>query len=806
MLKNHLRTAWRHLRWEKGFSAINIFGLALGLAACIFITIYVVDELSYDRYNTKADRIFRIDADLQINGGTINDIFTPPSMAAALKKDFPAVENVVRIRSDRRNVVVHIGDKVFLEPGAARVDSTLFEIFTLPLIAGDPHTALSSPNALVLSSTAAKRYFNTTDAVGKILKLDNDTTVYMVTAVMQDMPPQSHVHFNLVKPLRRAREGWINFFSATYILVRPGVTPTDVDKMLAATVDRYINPRIREELHTSAADLSRRGDHFRFYSMPLTRIHLYSNLAHEFEANGHIGYVVLFIGIATLILLIAGINFVNLTTARSLRRLKEIGVRKIMGSNRRLLIGQFLVESTLMTAIAMGLALGLVLVLLPWFDRLTGKPFEASFLLSRWTMPGLVLATLTIGLLSGSYPAFLLSGVQPLKILRGELAVGFRTGVLRTILLVFQFSMAMILIIGTAVIYSQLSYIRHRDLGYTREQVVTVKNTSSLGDRVWTFAGEAKKLPGVKNVTVSGTPFDQKVVFRGFFKDRSGTETATALLADWHIDADFLPTMDMKLTAGRNFSPQLPTDSNCAIINETAARVLGYAHPLGAKIYTAGGTSSAYDSASGYRIIGVVRDFNVGSLRDPVDPVVFRLVDDGNFVLLRISPGNIAGTLKAIRSAYDEVANGQPFVYSFLDDDFNRLYLADQRTGNLFTIFSILAIFIAGMGMFGLVAAATEQRTKELGIRRVLGARLIHLGLLLLKDYGLPIGLAIVIALPAGAWAMHSWLQGFAYRTQLQPWIFVTAPLVAISLTLLIVGAKAKQLTRAGLAGTLRTE
>jgi putative ABC transport system permease protein len=576
--------------------------------------------------------------------------------------------------------------------------------------------------------------------------------------------------------------------------------------MLAQTVEKYVTPQLKDKLHTSAADLKRRGDHFRYYSMPLTHIHLYSNLEHEFEANGHIAYVVLFTIIAVLILLIACVNFINLTIARSLRRLREIGVRKILGSNRRLLAGQFLMESLLMTAIAMGLALVLVVTMLPWFHRLTGKPLHASFLLSARSIISLTLATFTVGLLSGGYPAFLLSGIQPLKTLRGQLAVGFRMDAMRTVLLVFQFSTAMILIIGTAVIYTQLSYIRHRDPGYTREQVVTVKNTSSLGDGVWTFADEARKLPGVVKVAVSGSSLDQKVVFRGFFVDRSESESGTALLADWHIDANYLPTLNMKLIAGRNFSPLMPTDSNAAIINETAARVLGYTQPLGKKIYTAGSTSAAYDSTSGFRIIGVVKDFNVGSLRDPVDPVVFRLVGDGNIVLLRISPKNIAGTLTAIQNAYQSVANGQPFVYSFLDDDFNRLYLADQRTGNLFSVFSILAIFIAGMGMFGLVAAAAEQRTKELGIRRVLGARLNHLWLLLLKDYGLSLGVAILIALPVGAWTMHNWLQGFAYRTELQPWIFLLAPLCAVSLAVLIVIAKAHQTTRVDLAKTLRVE
>jgi len=790
IMANYLRTAWRHLHREKGFTAITVFGLSLGLAACIFITLFDVDEFAYDRYNANADRIFRIASDLHINGGSINDVATPPAMAAALIHDFPAVENAVRIRGFHRDVSVQVGGKVFLEPGAVLADSTLFAVFTLPMLSGDPRTALSAPNAVVLSVTAAKRYFNSTDVVGLPLRLDQDTTLYMVTGVIRDMPAASHIHFQLIKSLRQKKQEWINLFSSTYVLVRPGVRTAGLDRMLAQTVERYVNPQIRVQLHNSTADLERNGDHFRYYSIPLTRIHLYSNLGHEFEANGNIQYVVISIVVAVLILVVACINFVNLSIARSLRRLREIWVRKVLGSNRRRLIAQFLVESVLMTAIAMGVAVLLVMILLPFFDRLAGKSFSADILLSRWTIPIFLLATGLVGLLSGVYPALVLSRVEPLKILRGYLTMGTRVPMLRTTLLVFQFSVAMALMIGTGVIYSQLSYIRHRDPGYTQEQVLTVKDTRDLADRAWTFANEARKLPGVVSATVSGFLPNQKVIFRGFFKDRSASETATALLGDWHIDEDYLVTLGMKLVAGRNFSPQLHTDSGCVLINETAARVLGYARPLGEKIYT------ATDTASGYRIIGVVKDFNTGSLRNPIDPVVFRLDPDGEAVTFRLSPGNIAGTLKAIRSRYESVAKGHPFVYSFLDEDFNRLYSADQRTGNLFTLFSGLAIIIAGLGIFGLVTAATEQRTKELGIRKVLGARVIHLVLLLLKDYGLAISLAVLIALPAGGWVMHNWLQGFAYRTVLHPWLFIAAPLCAIGLAVVIVGLKARSLHR----------
>ena len=795
---NHLRAACRHFAREKGFTTIMISGLALALAACIFIGLFVVDELGYDRYNTKAGRIFRIASDLHINGGSENEVATPSPMAATLVRDFPAIENAVRIRSYRKDVAVHIGDKIFPQSGAVLADSSLFSIFTLPLLTGDPRTALLSPNAIVLSATAAKRYFNSTDVVGRSLRLDEDTSLYVVTGVIGDMPAQSHFHFSLIRSMHQTRQEWINFYSATYVLTRPGIATADIDRMLEQIVTKYVYPQVYKQLHNTVADLQRKGDYFRYYSIPLTRIHLYSNLGQEFEANGNIRYVLVFTIVAILILLVAIINFVNLTTARSLRRLKTVGVKKILGSGRRRLIGQFVTESLLLSAIAMVIAILLVVILLPEFNQLAGKSFTRGAILSSWAIPALLPATALVGLCAGAWPAWILSRIDPLKILRGQLTAGTRPGGLRTALLVFQFSVAIVLIISTATVESQLSYIRHRDLGYNRRQVMTVK-TSSLGDQAWTFANETKTLPGVISATVSGFLPNQKVVLRGFLKRPDASLTSTVLLGDWQVGADYLPTLDMRLVAGRNFSPQLPTDSGCVLINETAASFLGYTQPLKDRLYTLG-------DSIGFPIIGVVKDFNTGSLHNPIDPVVFRLARDGSAVTFRLSPETMTGTIKLIRKKYTAAANGHPFLYSFLDEDFDRLYVADQRTARLFTVFSLLALIIAGLGMFGLVTSATEQRTRELGIRRVLGARLIHLAGLLLKDYGLALSLAIAIALPAGAWTTHNWLQGFAYRTGLHPWIFIAAPFCALTLAVTIVGIKAFRATSVNLSAALRVE
>lgn len=811
MLKIYLRDAWRHIVWDRSFTVISILGLAMGMAACVLISLFVVDELSYDRFNVNAERIYRIASDIHINGGTTNNIMTPSPMGAALVKDFPAVETAVRVRALREGVIVHAGGKEFSEYGAVMADRTLFGVFSLPMIAGDPESALSSPNSLVVSEAAAQRYFHFTDVLGQTLRLDNDTTVYVVTGVIKNMPAESHFHFQLIKPMVQRRQDWVNLYAATYILVRPGFSTADVDRILAETVSKYVNPQIQRDLHTSADGLKQSGDYFRYYAMPLTRIHLYSNLGLEFEPNGSIEYVVLFAVVALLILGMAGVNFVNLRVARGIRRLRATGIRKVLGSNRRQLAAQFMMESVLMTLLALGLAIGLVVLLLPVFNQLTGKSFSAFRMMSPMVMgdsllvlsPMVVgcglLVTLGVAILAGLYPALQLSGVQALDILRGDIGLGFRKETFRTALLIFQFSAAMILIIGTIVIHSQLSYIRHRDLGYTREQVVTIKGTRSLGDKVWTFADAVRQLPGVVGATVSGSLPQQKVVYRGFFKDRTNTATSTVLLGDYHIDDRYLSALGMKLVKGRNFSSRLPTDSGCVLINETAARVLGYVNPMDQQLYT-------YGNSAGLRIIGVVRDFNTGSLHNPIDPVVFELRPDGGAITIRLSPGDVRGTLRNIELQFRGIANGYPFDYTFLDEDFNRLYRGDQRTGNLFSIFAGLAIVIAAIGMFGLVAAAAEQRTKEMSIRRVLGARVVDISILLFKSYAFAIGMAVFVAVPAGALVMNRWLEGFAYRISLQAWMFLIAPFCAVAVVIFIVGAKAWRATRVTPTRTLRAE
>jgi len=800
MLKNYFRS----LRKDLLFSAVNIFGLALGLAVCLLITLFVTDELRYDSYHQHAARIFRVVSDIHLNGNGINSIITPGPMGPTLVKDYPQIEAAVRIRRIQGGVLVKNGTNTWLESNAVLADPSLFQVFTLPLVAGNPQTALATPNSLVISASLSKKYFNSTHTLGRILQLDDDTTSYAVTGILEDMPAASHFHLDLVKSLSGKifhDNPWINLYSATYLLARPGVNTATVDGILAGIVTKYVNPEVQQQLHDAPADMTKKGNYFRYYSMPLRSIHLHSNAMGEFEPNGNIRYIYIFIALAILILLVACINFMNLSTARSARRSKEVGVRKVLGSSRQKLILQFLQEAILTSGMALVLAIGIAILLLPWFSQLSGRSFSISLLLNRWIIPALLTVTLIVGLLAGSYPAFFLSAFQPIKVLKGNIAMGFKSSRLRNGLVIFQFVTAMVLVVVTLGIYNQLHYIRTKDLGYNREQVLTIRQTKYLGTKAQTFKQMVEALPGVTGGTMTGIlPNTAQIATRGFFKDASARVNETVLMGDWRIDADYIPTLGIQMTTGRNFSPSLPTDSSCVLINETAARLLGYPDPVGKFIYT--GPSRV----TPFRILGVVKDFNEGSLHKTIEPIVFSLSSNSNAFAFRIRTENVAGLIGDIEKYYHSLSNASPFVYSFLDEDFTKLYTADQRMGSLFISLTVLSLIIAFLGLFGLVNYAAEQRAREVVIRRVLGADIHHVVLLFSKELAGLLLLAAAVACPLAWWGMYRWLEDFAYRTPISIWIFVIAASGVAALGLLTVGLQAVRAAIINPAGRLRTE
>jgi len=788
MFKNYFKIAFRNLWRNKGFSAINIFGLAIGLAVCLLITLFVIDELSYDKYNINADRIYRVTSDFKVNGSVFLDRESPAPMAEIMVKEYPNIEMAARLKNNGK-ILVKKDNETLIEDNAFYADANLFKVFTLPMIAGDPKTALNEPHSLVISEDIAKKYFNSLDVIGKTLHIDN-TTDYKITGVIKNTPAQSHIHFHFIKAMSeradRNSTQWTSENCMTYLVPRKGVTQKEVDGYLREATKKYAEPELKQFIHTTIADLDQKGDHFRFVAIPITKIHLFSEVTHELEPSGNIQYVYMSIVIAVLILLIACVNFMNLSTARSAGRSREVGVRKVLGSNRGSLIYQFLVESVVTSFIALVIAWLLGLLLLHYFNQLAGKQISLNLFADVWILPALLFTTLFIGLMAGVYPAFFMSAFQPIQVLKGKLSAGFKNSILRNGLVVFQFVTVIVLIVGTLVIYNQLNYIRNKKLGYNREQVMVLQNIYSLGNHSKSFKDDVLKLAGVKSATVSGslpTTINEDTEVYG--KDASMSSGQSVGLETWYVDEDYIPTLGMQMAAGRNFSKDRLTDSTSVIINQTAASLLGMREPLNKFLYRNG---------KRYQIVGVVQDFNSGSLRNKIVPLVMNLGVDKRAMAFRIETRNIPALISRIQALYhsaDANMAGQPFTYSFMDDDFNHLYQSEQNTGKIFMSFAFFAILIACLGLFGLVTYAAEQRTKEIGIRKVLGASVTNIVAMLSNDFLKLVGVSAIIAFPVAWWAMSRWLQGFAYRTDISWWVFAIAALLAVVITITTVSFRA---------------
>lgn len=807
MFKNYFKTAFRNLSGSKGYSAINIIGLACGLATCLLIILYVTDELNYDTFNKKIDQIYRVDGDLQFGGHHFDLACAPDPLGVALKSQFPQVKQYVRLR-DHGGFLVKKGNQDIQEDHVILADSTLFDVFTLPMISGDPHSALVNPNSVVITKSIAEKYFNTTDVVGKTFTV-NDTALYKITGVINDVPKESHFHYDFFVSMYGQLspyefDQWTSNNFNTYIVLDKNASPKKLASQLDDFVMKYVEPFFKS-LNLTKEEFARQGNYLHYTLMPLRRIHLYSHKDSELEPNGNIQYVYIFSVIALFILLIACVNFINLSTARSAGRAKEVGVRKVLGSLRKNLVTQFLTESLLISFISMLIALAIAMLLLPYFNSLSGKELTLSAFFSPFLLPSLFLLMIIVGVVAGIYPAFYLSSFNPISVLKGKIASGFKTSWLRSGLVIFQFAISVFLIIGTVVIYSQLNYIRNKDIGYKRDHVLIIQNTDGLGNEAKVFKDEVVKLSGVENGTITGY-----LPTAGYRSDsplfpEAVADTKNAVSTQiWKVDEDYIPTLGMKIVQGRNFSSKFPTDSSGIIINEAAAKLFGFTDPVGKSLYYMNNFPSK--DFSKYQIVGVVKDFNFNSLHDKVTPLCFLLQPQTGSIAFRVNSNHLDKVIASIQQIYKNVAPGMPFKYSFMDADFNKTYQAEQRMGRLSVSFSVLAILIACLGLFGLITFAAEQRNKEIGIRKVLGASVSDVSAMLTKDFLKLVMIALLIAFPIGWWAMNKWLQGFAYRITISWWIFLLAGAVAILIALLTVSFQAVKAAMANPVESLRSE
>jgi putative ABC transport system permease protein len=806
MIKNYLKTAFRSLQKNRAFTAINILGLALGLCACLLIIFYVNDELSYDRYNVNADRIYRVNEDLKLGNNRVQYAVCMPPLAQALKNDYPEIENTVRLKAGG-GMHVKKGNENILEYNMLFADPSIFDVFTLPIIYGNKSTALTEPNSVVLTESTAKKYFGRLDVVGQSLVTDGGKPM-KITAVIKDIPKQSHFTADFIMSMASLPDSssneWLRSDYNTYVLMRKGADYKKVEMQFPAMLRRYSGQQMQQELSMSYDQFEKGGSYFRMNMVPLTAIHLHSNLTGELGANTTAEYVYIFSAIGIFILLIACVNFMNLSTARSAGRAREVGVRKVLGSPRKYLIAQFLSESVIITLVAVIIGVLGAAMLLPAFNHLADKDIAITSHTIIWLVPMALAAALVIGFLAGIYPAFFLSAFQPISVLKGKLSAGLKGGRLRGFLVVFQFGISIFLIAGTLVIYKQLHYIQNRDLGFNRDQVLIIHNAFELSDHASTFKQQIKNLPGVTDASLSGFLPVESNRNTGIFYKEAVIDPKNSLFPQiWTVDEDYVKTLGMKIIAGRDFSSRMPSDSDALVINETAAKLLGFSDSVNKIIYKATGGNSHV--LRPYTIIGVLKDFNFTSLRQNIDPVIIQLGNDSGDLSIKVQTAGLPVLLTKIEDNWKGLTQSV-FQYSFMDQDFDAMYRSEQRTGTIALILTSLAIVIACLGLFGLAAYAAEQRTKEIGIRKVLGASVANITGMLSKDFIKLVFIAIVIASPLAWYLMHKWLEDFAYRVDFQWWILVIAGSAAVLIAFLTISFQSVKAAVANPVKSLRSE
>ncbi len=804
MFKNYFKTAWRNIRKNKLFSFINILGLSLGIATCFIIMLYVQNELSYDKFNKNADRIARVVFKADISGGKINESVSMPPVAATMKRDFPQVEDATRILGFGTPRITY--DNVdFKNDRFAMADPNIFSIFTLPMIEGNPKTALAEPNAIVVTQQTAEKYFGKADPMGKIITVDLDSNrLYKVTGVIKNIPANSHFHFDLFGSMSgwadAKSDTWMGGGYHTYVLLKPGTNLKSIEAGFPAMVKKYMGPQIQQAMGLSLEQFISKGNSLGFALQRLTDIHLHSDTSNEFEPGGNASYVYIFAGVALFMLIVACINFINLSTAGASKRAKEVGIRKVAGSGKFQLISQFLSESVLITFFALLIAIAMVVLALPAFNSISGQhlSFDVKPVLA------LIGLGLIVGIIAGIYPAFYLSSFKPIAVLKGKLTAGHKSFGLRSGLVVFQFFISVALIIGTIVVYRQMQFMRNKDLGFNKDQLITIPNSYVLGKNEKAFEQQMLQDPRIVNATLSPYKPVGPSDYNNALAYPEGNDHQIVDGVEYHVDEQYIPTMGMQMINGRNFSKAFPTDSTGIILNETAARAFGWNSET-----AVGKTIVRENSIRGsnipFHVIGVVKNFNFKSLHEAISPLYMVLESDGGLIF-RFKTADIAGLLTTMKKDWDSYNTGEPFTYSFIDDLFNKTYLAEQKTGTILNIFSVMIIFVACLGLFGLVTYTSEQRTKEIGIRKVLGASVTQVTQMLSKEFLKLVLIASLIAFPVAWWGMNKWLQGFAYRTTISWWVFAVAGVIALLIALLTVSFQAIKAAMANPVKSLRTE
>jgi len=806
MIKNFFLTAFRNAFKNWTYSIINILGLSIGLAAIIYITLFVQFELGYEKFHEKADQIYRVCVKGRMMNNDLNQAVTAAPMAEAMRNDYPEVLNTCRIRESGDWLIV-FEDKKINEKKFLFADSTFFDLFSFNLLKGDPKTVLTEPRSIVMTETGAKKYFGNEDPIGKLLRVESDTILYKVTGLMKDPPENSHFHFDLLGSLTTLRASqntfWVSHNFYTYVLLKEGTGQVAFEEKMQLMIEKYVGPQIEQALGISMEDFEKAGNTFSYYIQPLLDIHLHSNIQYEIETNGNILYVYIFISIAIFILVIATINFTNLSTARASNRSKEVGIRKVVGAMKKQLVFQFLTESFIITLVSLGVAVIILELFMPGLNNLVQIPLDINYFSCWYIIPVLFLLILVVSLMAGSYPAFFLASFRPVAVLKGKLKLGSKSGTLRSVLVIIQFVVSVFILLSTYTVSDQLKYMLNKDLGFDKENILMIHRSDALETQMESFKSELKNIPSVINVTNGNAYPGVNFSNNSHFLEGESTGNTYLLHQAW-VSYDYGKTFDFEMVEGRFFSRDFATDSNAIVINEAAVKSLGLEDPIGKIILASRGETEFLRRP----IIGVVKDFNFKSLHTKIEPAAFTLMP-GNWegvVCVKLNPENINSSIQQIQNVWENFTTEYPFEYFFFDDHIKDLYKAEQRTDSIFTLFSILSILIAFMGLLGLISFITEQRKKEIGIRKTFGSSSRNIVFIISKEILKLIVIAAVISWPIAYWVMNNWLQDFSYRVDINYFMFVIIPILTIILSLLTVIYQTVKAATKNPAETLRYE
>lgn len=788
MFRNQFKYSFRAFKRQKAYVLINVSGLAIGLACALIIILFVGYELSYDQYNEKKDRIYKVILHGKLGGQDLQVTSTASVIGPTMRNEFPEVEEFLRING-WGETVLNYGDRHFTEKNFIQADSTFFEFFSVPLIRGNARQVLNEPHTLVLSESTAAKIFGNEDPINQMIRVENDTTPYRVTGIMQDLPGNTHFDANAIGSFmtnpRSKDDRWLSNSFDTYVMLHNNANPRDAEARIDPMIEKYVGPDIQKFFGISMKEFLEMGNQYSMYLLPLSDIHLATHIEHDLKAANDPRYLWIFGSIAILILVIASINFMNLSTAQATKRAKEVGIKKVSGSTRGLLIRQFMLETILLSLIALVITIVITEVSLPWFNELLGLHLTVGYFSHWYVIPGLLIGTITIGALAGSYPAFYLSSFNPYKVLKGITAGSRGKNRLKSVLVVLQFTISIILIIGTMIMHRQLDYMMDKDLGFDKEHVFVIRRAGGLGNKVAGFKEEVRVIPGVLNISSSTAVPGHNNNNNGYLI-KGRPEESYLMFTNW-VDYDYFETYGIKLADGRFFDQSFKTDPEACVINENVVKSFTLDDPLTTRFLLPDDES---DEVQVLPVIGVATDFHHESLKSGIAPYVFRFKgEDMNwgYISIKLSPSASSATLDQIEETWKSFSNNTPMQSFFMDKDFMRLYREERQNAQLAVLFAILGIFIASLGLFGLTSFTIAQRTKEIGVRKTFGASINSIWYLIAKEIMMLVGVATVIAWPLSYWVADNWLQNYHYRINLRPTDFILGFVIALGVALITV-------------------